>query len=67
MVQETGTVSGGDSSTAAATATEPALARIDEAVRALDDIAQRPLDEHPELYQQVHGRLQAELAEIDGS
>jgi hypothetical protein len=36
-------------------------------LRVLDDLAERPLPEHAEVYQGLHADLQAALAEIDGA
>jgi hypothetical protein len=33
----------------------------------LDELADRPLQEHAEVYQSLHADLQAALAEIDGA
>jgi hypothetical protein len=37
--------------------------RVDEAVARLDDLEQRPVGEHVEVFEDVHGRLQAALQE----
>jgi hypothetical protein len=61
-----------NSSTAAPTVEEGDAGSVNgvvEAVRAevasLADLGQRPLAEHSERFQQVHGELQRALAEID--
>jgi hypothetical protein len=36
-------------------------------LRVLDDLAERPLPEHAEVYQGLHADLQAALAQIDGA
>lgn len=38
-----------------------------ERLRVLDTLADRPLVEHPDVYQQLHAELQATLAEIDSA
>lgn len=45
---------------------DPVVARIRHSVRAIEDIADRPLAEHADVYAAVHTQLQGELAEIDG-
>jgi hypothetical protein len=45
---------------------DPVVARIRHTVRAIEDIADRPLAEHADAYAAVHNQLQGELAEIDG-
>ncbi len=41
-------------------------AAVDEALRALDGLAQRPLAEHVRVFDAVHGALQDRLAEAQG-
>jgi hypothetical protein len=57
-------VSADDAARAAASpaATTPAVA---ETLGLLDTLADRPLAEHPDIYQRAHTRLQQALAEID--
>lgn len=52
---------------AAAEQAAPITTRVADAVRSLDDVAERPLAEHADLYQRVHAELQSALAEIDGA
>lgn len=47
-------------------AADPVIARIRQSVRAIEDISDRPLAEHADVYAAVHTQLQGELAEIDG-
>jgi hypothetical protein len=44
-----------------------AVERIAEQLAVLDTIAERPLSEHADAYQQIHAALQGALAEIDGA
>ena len=45
----------------------PALSPVlAEALLRLDDLAGRPVDEHPDVYDDVHRLLQAELAGLEG-
>ena len=46
---------------AAPTATSPARAALDE----LDGLADKPVAEHPGVYQRVHAQLQDALSDID--
>jgi hypothetical protein len=39
--------------------------RVDEAVTALDGLADLPVDDHPAVLEQVHGRLAEILAGLD--
>jgi hypothetical protein len=39
--------------------------RIEARLRDLDSLRERPLSEHPELYQQLHAELQGALADVD--
>jgi hypothetical protein len=43
---------------------EPATPVV-AALRELDQLADRDLSEHPDVYQRIHGELQAALASID--
>jgi hypothetical protein len=45
----------------------PAQAGWPDRLAVLDQLADRPLQEHAEVYQRVHADLQAALAEIDGA
>jgi hypothetical protein len=45
---------------------EPAQPIDHEVAATLETLAQRPLAEHGEVYEQLHARLQRTLAEIDG-
>ncbi|MFI5038800.1 MAG: hypothetical protein ACHQCG_02560 [Solirubrobacterales bacterium] len=38
---------------------------VTRAIASLDGLAERPLAEHPDVYQQVHEALQGALADID--
>jgi hypothetical protein len=42
-------------------------AELAERLSVLDTLTSRPLNEHPDVYQQLHADLQATLAEIDGA
>jgi len=42
-------------------------ATLTDRLRVLDTLADRPLSEHPDVYQQLHADLQATLAEIDSA
>ena len=53
-------------STAAPTAIAPGDA-VTTLLAGLDELDRRPLTEHVEVYEQVHGRLQAALREIDSA
>jgi hypothetical protein len=39
-------------------------ATVDEALERLRELAERPTEQHPELYDGVHQRLQAALADL---
>ena len=43
----------------------PAGSSVTRAIAQLDGLAERPLAEHPDVYQQVHEALQGALADID--
>lgn len=45
---------------------DPVISRIRSSVRALDEVSDIPLAEHPDVYAALHTQLQSELAEIDG-
>jgi hypothetical protein len=40
-------------------------ARVDEALRTLDDLADRPLHEHPAVFAHIHGALAGALGTLD--
>ena len=42
-------------------------AELQQRLSVLDGLEQRPLSEHPDVYQQLHADLQATLAEIDSA
>lgn len=42
-------------------------AELDRRLAVLDTLGERPLSEHPDVYQQLHADLQATLAEIDSA
>jgi hypothetical protein len=42
-------------------------ARISEALTRLEGLSGSPVSEHVEVYEDVHGRLLAELAHLDGA
>ena len=48
----------------AATTGEP---QVDEALRKLDDLAGRPLNEHPAVFEQIHGALTGALGTLDSA
>ncbi len=45
----------------------PSTPGLTERLAVLDQLADRPLHEHAEVYQGVHADLQAALADIDGA
>ena len=45
--------------------TDRALATLDVALRPLDTLSARPVDEHPALFEAVHEALRRTLAESD--
>lgn len=45
---------------------DPALARVRAAAERVAQLPGQPLTEHAGTYQEIHGELQAALAEIDG-
>lgn len=42
-------------------------ADLDEALAALETVSERPLVEHPDVYQEIHTSLQSALTDIDGA
>ena len=46
---------------------EPPPTEADALLAGLDTLERRPLVEHVEVFEQVHGRLQAALREIDNA
>ena len=44
----------------------PPSGSVDEVLARLDGLQDRPLHEHAEVYDEVHRRLQAQLAALDG-
>jgi hypothetical protein len=53
----------------AVSASDPTPAAVDLSARlaVLDGLADRPLVEHPDVFQGLHAHLQAALAEIDSA
>jgi hypothetical protein len=47
------------------TAGTDAAAAAPDPIARLDTLSERPLHEHTDLYDEIHARLQAALAEID--
>jgi hypothetical protein len=41
--------------------------QVDEALRKLDDLAGRPLNEHPAVFEQIHGALTGALGTLDSA
>jgi hypothetical protein len=41
--------------------------QVDEALRKLDDLAGRPLNEHPVVFEQIHGALTGALGTLDSA
>ena len=62
-MSEPGAESGGPSRDGASPV--PSSPAVAETLELLDELAGRPLAEHPDLYQRAHTRLQQALAEID--
>lgn len=60
-----GPPAGGPGPATPATASPRADSRVSQAIALLDGLADRPLAEHPDAYQQVHEALQGALADID--
>lgn len=54
-------------SEAAAPSPAEVVARVTGQLSALDSLADRPLAEHADVYQQLHAGLQAALGEVDGA
>ena len=52
---------------AEASASNDVTIQLAERLAVLDTLAERPLAEHPDVYQQLHADLQATLAEIDSA
>ena len=46
---------------------DAAIERITQELAVLESIAERPLPEHADAYQQIHGALQQALADIDSA
>jgi hypothetical protein len=40
---------------------------VDDALGLLDTLRERPLEEHPDVFQEIHTRLHQALSDIDGS
>ena len=38
---------------------------VEDVLAPLDTLAERPLEEHPDVFQQIHTTLQASLTDID--
>lgn len=51
----------------AAAPSSDVAADLEQRLAVLDGLAERPLAEHPYVYQQLHADLQATLAEIDSA
>ena len=41
--------------------------QVDDALRKLDDLAGRPLTEHPAVFEQIHGALTGALGTLDSA
>jgi hypothetical protein len=62
-------VSSQETTASEAAAPPPAevVARVADQLTALDSLADRPLAEHADVYQQLHAGLQAALGEVDSA